>query len=388
MVGGWCGFFVSFGWLNSIGVFQEYYQQGPLAHYSPSAVSWIASTEIFFLFAGGPICGKIFDSYGPRGLLIAGSFLHVFGLMMLSLGSQYYQFFLAQSVCSAMGACAIFYASMNAVSTWFLKKRATAIGIMISGSSVGGVVLPILVVKVIPHAGFGWAVRAIGFIVLGLCLVEIATLKSRLNHVPKRFSVLEFVRPLSELPFALLVCASFFTFLGIWLPFNYLILEGQKVGMGYGLSNYLIPILNAVSVIGRVLPGYLADRLGRYNMVILVTALSTIFVLGLWLPGNSPAPTIVFAALYGFSSGAFVSLGPAVVAQICEIREIGVRNGTVYAFVSIAVLVGNPIGGALVTANDGDFTYLQVFCGVAIAIGCAFFVASRTAKVGLKKKVF
>jgi MFS family permease len=48
------------------------------------------------MFFFGPIIGKVFDSYGPRYLLIVGTFLEVFGLMMTSLASEYYQFILAQ----------------------------------------------------------------------------------------------------------------------------------------------------------------------------------------------------------------------------------------------------------------------------------------------------
>jgi hypothetical protein len=145
LVGGWCCLFCSFGWINCIGVFQDYYQQVPLREYSSSAVSWIPSMEVFMMFLGGPVFGKVFDSYGPRYILIFGTFFHVFGLMMTSLSSQYYQFFLAQGVCSAIGASAIFYAGMGSISTWFFKKRATAFGLMASGSSLGGVVFPIIV---------------------------------------------------------------------------------------------------------------------------------------------------------------------------------------------------------------------------------------------------
>jgi nitrate/nitrite transporter NarK len=52
--------------------------------------------------------GVIYDKYGPRQLLLAGSLLHVFGLMMCSLGTQYYQILLAQGICSAIGVSAIF----------------------------------------------------------------------------------------------------------------------------------------------------------------------------------------------------------------------------------------------------------------------------------------
>lgn len=77
--------FCSFGWINAIGIFQTYYETHQLKNYSPSDIAWIPSLETFMMFAGGPICGKIFDNYGPRWLLLIGSFLNVFGLMMTSL---------------------------------------------------------------------------------------------------------------------------------------------------------------------------------------------------------------------------------------------------------------------------------------------------------------
>ena len=94
------------------------------------------------IFAGAPVFGKIFDSYGPRYLMLGGTFFHIFGLMMASLSSEYYQLFLAQSICSALGASAIFYAGTNSVGTWFFKNRAFALGIISSGSSLGGVIIP------------------------------------------------------------------------------------------------------------------------------------------------------------------------------------------------------------------------------------------------------
>ncbi|PQE19424.1 monocarboxylate permease protein [Rutstroemia sp. NJR-2017a BBW] len=332
VLGAWCGFFVTFGWMNSVGIFQEYYQKNQLSHYSSSTVAWITSTEIFMLFAGGWIYGKLFDSYGPRYLLLVGSLLHVFGLMMTSLSSKYYQFFLAQSLCSSAGASAVFYASMNSVSTWFMKKRATAMGIIASGSSLGGVILPIMVNRLIPQIGFGWTMRAVAFIILGLLIIA--------------------------------------------------------NGMSNDLSNYLIPILNAASLFGRIIPGIIADKVGRFNIMILTTALSSIIVLALWLPSRGNVPILLFAGFYGFFSGAFVSLGPAVIGQISEIRQIGVRTGTVYLVVSVAALTGSPIAGALVSRKHGQFQYLQIFCGVTMVVGTTLFVAARAVKVGFAWKKF
>src|ERR1700712_1152253 len=117
--------------------------------------------------------------------------------------------------------------------------------------------------------------------------------------------------------------------------------------MSANLAVYLLPILNAASIFGRILPGILADRVGRFNVMIVTTAFSSIIVLALWLPSRGNAPIIVFCVLYGFSSGAFVSMGPALIAQISPIREIGVRRGTFFLFVSVGGLAGRPNCGVV-----------------------------------------
>ena len=43
----------------AIGVFQTYYETGPLSNYSPSSIAWIPSLEVFMMFSGGPIWGKV-----------------------------------------------------------------------------------------------------------------------------------------------------------------------------------------------------------------------------------------------------------------------------------------------------------------------------------------
>jgi MFS family permease len=245
VLGCWCALFCSFGWINCIGVFQDYYQQNQLSSYSPSTVSWISSMETFCMFAGGPLFGKVFDSHGPRWLLFGGTIAHVFGLMMTSLASEYYQFFLAQGFVSAVGASAIFYAAMNGVGTWFFHKRATAFGVMASGSSLGGVVLPIMVTKLIPEVGFPWAMRSAAFTLLGMLIIANVTIKSRLKPKPKPLVIMEFIRPFKDITFLLVTLGSWFFFFGMFLPFTYIILQAQQDGMSVDLSNYLIPILNA-----------------------------------------------------------------------------------------------------------------------------------------------
>lgn len=64
---------------------------------------------------------------------------------------------------------------------------------------------------------------------------------------------------------------------------------------------------------------------------------------------------------------------------------MGVRNGTFFAVISFAALTGTPIGGALVPdVLHGDYTHLQIFCGVVMIAGASLFVLARGVIGGFK----
>ncbi|KAI1858963.1 uncharacterized protein JN550_012225 [Neoarthrinium moseri] len=296
-------------------------------------------------------------------------------MMMLSLPSQYYQIFLTQSILSAAAAGAIFNASLQCCMGWFLKRRALALGIVASGSSIGGVVLPILMEQLIPKIGFPWTMRIVGFVIHALCGVACVTIKARLPPHPNRVSIREYFIPLKEPVFLFSITAGFLFFWGMLLPFNYIILQAESVGLDPSLSH----------LSGRILPGYAAEKLGRFNTMICITLVSGVISLVLWIPGKSTAGIIVYGSIFGFSSGAFVSLAPACIAQITpDMRKIGTWTGTAFAAQSIGALTSSPIGGALVQRLDGDYLGMQLFCGLTMTLSVVFYVAARTVRVGLK----
>ncbi|KAI3324543.1 major facilitator superfamily domain-containing protein [Xylariaceae sp. AK1471] len=380
--GGFLALFCSFGLVNCIGVFEQYYVQGPLSNYTTSTVSWIPSLHVFVVTGSNAIMGRLFDSYGPRWILIIGTIVYSFGLMVTSLSSQYYQFILSQGIVLALGASAVFNCATNSVITWFFKRRATALGIMVSGSSLGGVVLPIMMDKLIPRIGFPWTVRILGFMFLALCGISCVTVKSRLPPRPKPLRVSDYLRPFKELKFTIVVTASFFLFWGLFLPFNYLILQAMDAGVDPTLVPYILPILNALSIPGRILPGFFGDKLGRFNTMIFISALSGVITLALWIPGKSTAAILVYGAIFGFASGGIISLLPACMAQISDIREIGTRNGVNLFFAAVGALTGSPIGGAI--SGGKNYVGLQLFTGITMLGGSLLYVVARTVLVGPK----
>ncbi|KAJ3524305.1 hypothetical protein NM208_g12110 [Fusarium decemcellulare] len=382
--GGWCSLFCTFGLVNCVGVFQRYYVSGPLRDYDSSAVSWILSSEVFFMVFCGTVFGRLFDSYGPKYLLYCGTIAYVFGLMMVSLSTEYYQIFLSQSIVAAIGSSAVFNASMSSLVTWFFKRRAAAFGIMVSGSSLGGVVLPIMMDKMIKEVGFPWMMRTMAFMFLVLLAISCVTVKSRLPPRPKPFVFMEYIQGLREPPMVITIIGFFFFFWGMFLPFNYVLLQAEAAGISETLIPYLLPILNAVSILGRIIPGIIADKLGRYNVMIFITFISGLFCLAVWIPVKDTAGILVFSIIFGFSSGGYISLAPTLIAQISDIRQIGTRVGTAFAIQSFGALTGSPIGGAIVSAQNGDYLGLQLFCGCAMIAGTVFIFAARYVQVGFK----
>ncbi|CAJ2505228.1 Uu.00g126220.m01.CDS01 [Anthostomella pinea] len=368
VLGAWCCLFCSYGWINCIGIFENQYQQNQLRDYPPSTVAWITSVETFVMYASMPMQGKLYDTYGPVPLVFGGSLVHVFGLMMASLGTQYYQILLAQSICSALGAAAVFSAAVGPVGSWFMKRRALAFGIVASGSSLGAVILPIMITRLGPQIGFPWAMRICAFVFLFLLCIACLTLRSRNPPKPTPWSLMAFIKPLRERAFIFNATGLAFFSGGMFIAFNFLVLEAQHRGMGADLANYQIAILNGVSVFGRIIPGYLGDKLGRFNVMILTTFLSALLVFALWIPApdGSTGATIAFSSLFGFTSGTFVGMTPALVQQISLNEEMGVRLGTTFGVISIMTLITNPIAGALITRDDGGYLYLKIFCGLSM----------------------
>lgn len=125
------------GVVNTFGVFQSYYEETLLPGHSPSSISWIGTMQGFLLFLVGVIVGPIFDKGYLKSLIAIGSFLVVFGLMMTSLSTKYYQVFLAHGVVVGIGCAFVFLPSIVIVATYFTSRRAIATGITASGGSIG-----------------------------------------------------------------------------------------------------------------------------------------------------------------------------------------------------------------------------------------------------------
>ena len=234
----------------------------------------------------------------------------------------------------------MFNPAIASVGHWFHKRRANAIGLVLTGGSVGGVVFSIIFKQMIPMIGFPWASRVVGFVQVALLIPANLLVRSRLKPLPDTKATVDFTA-LGEPIFALTTSATFLIEWVIFIPVTYLASYAIHIGAGEGFSYQLMAVFNAGSALGRWLPNWAADTTGRFNMIILMSICSFIAVIGLWLPsgvgGGSSKETLIAAAVAcGFCSGSGIGLVPVCVGQISRTEDYGKRNGTCYCLASFA----------------------------------------------------
>jgi MFS family permease len=196
-------FFNSWGTINSYGVFQTYYATSMFPSQSESAISWVGSIQTFLLLALGGVVGRWVDAGYFKTCITFGSFMMVFGMMMTSLAKEFWQVVLAQGIVAGLGSGFLFLPGVAVVSTYFSSKRAFALGVGAAGSSIGGVLFPIIIRNLIPTIGFGWAVRVMAFIMLGTLTIPCLVMRQRIP--PRKMG------PLIDLPSFKEPAYNFFT---------------------------------------------------------------------------------------------------------------------------------------------------------------------------------
>ncbi|KAJ4158469.1 uncharacterized protein LMH87_008993 [Akanthomyces muscarius] len=378
LLSSWCMLFCTFGMINCIGTFQGYYQEVYLREYSPSVVSWIPSLQIFIAYATNPFTGRLYDVYGPRVLVMVGTVLEVLGLMTTSLATRYYQILLAQGLCTSLGMSALYVPATALVASWFDRRRGLAYGLATSGSSFGGVVLPVLIARLVPRVGFPWALRCAAFLILALLLVANATVRSRLPPSPRPLSRRVLAAPFLDAKLMLVNVGFLLMTLGVFIPINYMVVEARRQhGMAEALSHYLVATMNAGSLVGRVGAGLVADWVGAYNTFVAVSALAGVLVLALYIPAASGAAVLAFSVLFGCTSGAYIALLAPLVVKISPLEESGYRIGLLFALSSVSGLVTSPIGGAILERWGGDYTGMKIYSGIMMLSGAALVFVSR-----------
>ena len=258
-----------------------------------------------------------------------------------------------------------------------------------SAGPIGGIVFSLMFQQLEPRIGFGQTVRAIAFVCLGMGGIAMSLMRARLpsSHTIKwnaNFMIFTDIR------FILTIVAIFFIEFACFIPSTYITTYALSKGVDSSLAYQQLAIMNAAQIPGRTVPGWLADRWGRFNVMILSSTPCAIIILAMWLPADSAAAITMFSVLFGFFSGTAFSLPPVCISQLCKTEDYGSKYGTAYLFLSPATLIGIPIAGAVLNTQGGlNFPGLILLCGFVYLMSAVFFALARVSGAGWKiEKVF
>jgi MFS family permease len=254
----------------------------------------------FSFFCGAPI-GPIFDAYGPRALIFAGSILLLASIFLLGLCSrkfefhpnssilytdsllEYWHFFIVYSLLNGIGGCLINTPCIASIGHYFLVKRGNATGIAMTSGSIGGIIFPLMLQKLFPTVGFAWATRILGFILLFLLAMANLLVRSRLPRKPlvSMKKVAPDLSTFKDLPFTFVTIGIFLMEWGIFVPLTYITSYATVHGHSAEFGFQILAIMNGGSFFGRLLAGIVADMIGRVNTLIISIAFCIVTCFGL-----------------------------------------------------------------------------------------------------------
>jgi MFS family permease len=342
------------------------------------AESFIAvGANITFLMAGvfSLIGGWLLTFIRLKTLMLIGCVLLGGGLLVHAGAQSIEAVYLARLL---MGASLGFVGVAPAVvlvSQWFREKRGTAIGILLTGTSIGGVLIPLIAAPLI--AAYGWRLAMVGISSLvWLVLLPAVLFLVRENReiIPVGVDVVAAEQTFGQtlkmpLFWVFGLCAAL-VFYPIFVTSQQFILylQSPKIGLSLQTAAFAQSALFAVSIGGKFLAGFLSDKVRP--VLVMVLCAFVMFAATLVLFGLTASTALLFLLPFAFGYGGTFVLLQRLATEFFGRSEIGKVLGALTLIEAIGAAVGGRITGYLADQAGGDYTY--AFYGVAIAAGLAF----------------
>jgi MFS family permease len=354
--------------------------------WSRGATAGVFSLSSIVQGALSPVVGMLVDRVGPRRVMFGGTFVLGGACLLAGQIGSLWALYLVVGGLMAAGVCAVTWVPAGAlIAQWFANRRGSMLGLAFSGMGAGVLLMGPLSQWLID--GYGWRVayRVLGAGTLAV-LVPLVWFGIREAAVPAPPERMQAIRPTRaagdgsrEVGDALRTrafWALFFAYLCTPLAVFPVVSHQVAFAVDQGYPRLFVAgifgLTGLLSVAGRIVFGFAADRIGRELSATIsygCTALGTLCLLSVetW---QHVAGLYGYALLFGLGFGARGPIITAIAAQIFP----GRRFGVIYGILS----VGNGIGGAVAPWFAGvvhdvtgsyrvAFLVAVAFCGVGAA---------------------
>jgi len=372
--------------------------------WSYAQISFAASLRGLQMSLFAPIVGLLMDRWGPRRLVFAGATIIGLGLLLLSrinsLGAFYGAFILiAIGISTCIGVVPI-----ATVGNWFQRKATLATGILVSGSAVGGLMVP-LATRIIDMFEWRTAMLILGLGAWGILL----PLSLLFRHKPEQYGYspdgdLHKKPPASEgqssaqdnelyIGVKQVLRSSAFWHIAMGFMCHILVMNTvvthvmpylSSIGFTRSFSSLVAIAIPLTSIVGRLSFGWLGDRFGKRQMAAIGFVLATLGLLsfgyvaiaGTWIL----IPSLV---LIGLGWGGPVPIMPALVREYFGRVRLATTLGLVMGVAALGGMAGPPLAGL---AFDRLGSYQVAWFGLAGLVIAGMVSLLTTPSVGMKYK--
>jgi MFS family permease len=167
----------------AFGVYQELYEtpSGPFhGNVSPAKIDLIGTLAVSLMTIGAPFASAWTRIYSPRTVTLCGGVLFALANIVASFGTRLWHFTLTQGFLLGCGTCLSYIPAVTVAPGWFDQRRGLAMGIILSGTGVGGVVWAPLLRYLNAVIGFRNTMRATG--TLAFVLIALSALVLKWEH--------------------------------------------------------------------------------------------------------------------------------------------------------------------------------------------------------------
>ncbi len=343
------------------------------------AETFIANgANITFLMSGlfSLLGGWLVTRFRLLPMMVFGCCLLGGGSILLATSDSVSQFYLARFL---MGASLGFIGvapCIVLVSRWFETGRGMALGILLTGTSIGGAVVPLIAAPLIAQSGWRTALMIVSLLIwlvlLPLILLFVrepsaATISDGETPALSGKTLGEALR--SRVFWAIAACGALL-FYPIFVTTQQFILYLQtpRIGITPERAAYAQSLLFTVGIGGRFLAGTLSDRFG--SVKVLITCAGLMFAASLVLLDLNAANALLFLLPFAVGyGGTFVLLQRLTVDTFGQ-RESAKILGALTMIEVIGAAVGGRVTGYLADKAGGDYT--TAFYGVTITAAAAF----------------
>ncbi|KAI8069173.1 major facilitator superfamily domain-containing protein [Gongronella butleri] len=360
----------SFGTATSWGVMQDYYEK-IFGESQTLNLSFVGTIALICINVSAPLAQIIASLLGTRIAMAIGTICVTMGLITAGWATQIWHLYLSQGVLFGFGASIMYCSIMSIAPLWFNKRRGLALGVVTSGSGIGGLVLPFLMTAVNAKLGPGWTYRILGFVCFGCDVLATILVKPRVP-VPrqrKKLSDIIQLEVLKNVNMMLFTVGSLVALFGYFIPYFFLPSYATYKNMDSTQGAALVAVSSACNFVGRILAGFTADYMGQLNTNILFTALGGLSSLLIWTFADSYGVLMAYSAIFGIFCGSYFALLSPILTQIVGFKKFPTALSILLIGNAISVFGPNIASAIESSVSSPPYFSYKMFSGAAYLLG-------------------